>query len=490
MIGSGFGGAIAAYRLGTAGFTTTVLERGRRWPITAAGDTFCTSTNPDGRAAWFSDSPVLSPLQAGTRIPRYAGLLEAIHGNGLVTQYAAAVGGGSVAFGGFLGTPRRRDFEAAFPKELDYNELVSVYYARALKNLRGSRLPDDILAHPSYIGCQSWLRDVADAGYEPHFFDFCIDWDIVRAELAGERVPSVSIAELNLGVNSGAKNSVDGNYLAWAEQTGNVTVRPLHEVTEIRESGEGFTVAVREIDEFGATLSTKQLSADYLFMAAGSYHTPALLVEAKAKGQLRNLNEHVGQGYGTNGDFLATRVNTRRPYGRTNGGPGVALIYDDTHPGGSVSMAWQAVPPVGGIDLSNLTTHLVLMDPHHRGSIDYNRDLGRAELNYRFGEDNEADLRAKWMVGKFKQLADDRNGFAANGIPAWPREAGFGSYSAYHGLGGMVLGKACDLDGTVRGYRNLFVVDGSLLPGTAGLVNPALTVAAFAERCMDKFLAR
>jgi cholesterol oxidase len=46
------------------------------------------------------------------------------------------------------------------------------------------------------------------------------------------------------------------------------------------------------------------------------------------------------------------------------------------------------------------------------------------------------------------------------------------------------MGDACDHLGQLYGYRNLFVVDGSLLPGSAAAVNPALTVAANAERVM------
>jgi cholesterol oxidase len=39
------------------------------------------------------------------------------------------------------------------------------------------------------------------------------------------------------------------------------------------------------------------------------------------------------------------------------------------------------------------------------------------------------------------------------------------------------------------GYKNLYVIDGSLLPGSTGNVNPALTIAAIAERSMDRFIA-
>lgn len=93
------------------------------------------------------------------------------------------------------------------------------------------------------------------------------------------------------------------------------------------------------------------------------------------------------------------------------------------------------------------------------------------------------------FAGRFHDRADVAHGFPVNGIPVYPRLAGFGSSSTFHGLGGMVMGRACSHEGRVVGYDNMYVVDGSLIPGSTALVNPSLTITAIAERCMDHFLA-
>ncbi|AQA24893.1 NAD(P)-binding Rossmann-like domain protein [Rhodococcus sp. MTM3W5.2] len=135
MVGSGFGGAVAALRLGQAGVRTTVLERGRRWPVDPDGTTFCTINEPDGRSAWFADHPPINQLTRLQSIARYPGLIDRVYGNGIDAIYGVGVGGGSLAFGAFTPQPRRKDFATVFPAQIDYDELDRTYYPRAKKML-------------------------------------------------------------------------------------------------------------------------------------------------------------------------------------------------------------------------------------------------------------------------------------------------------------------------------------------------------------------
>lgn len=63
----------------------------------------------------------------------------------------------------------------------------------------------------------------------------------------------------------------------------------------------------------------------------------------------------------------------------------------------------------------------------------------------------------------------------------------FESRFTYHPLGGLVLGKATDLYGRVKGYRNLYVTVGSLIPGSTGSTR-SRAITALAERNVERVL--
>ena len=55
----------------------------------------------------------------------------------------------------------------------------------------------------------------------------------------------------------------------------------------------------------------------------------------------------------------------------------------------------------------------------------------------------------------------------------------------YHPLGGCLLGRATDEYGRVKGHKNLYVTDGSLIGGSVG-ANPFVTITALAERNLSR----
>jgi cholesterol oxidase len=63
-----------------------------------------------------------------------------------------------------------------------------------------------------------------------------------------------------------------------------------------------------------------------------------------------------------------------------------------------------------------------------------------------------------------------------------------------HPLGGCPMGRSekegvVDSHGEVFGYPNLFVLDGSMMPGPVG-PNPSLTIAALSDRAADHVIGR
>jgi cholesterol oxidase len=235
VIGSGFGGAVASLRLGEAGIETIVLERGRRWPITAAGNTFTTKENPDGRSTWLSNETNLIPPFQNFPIDVFTGLLDrkiAVD-SGLFAYSGAGVGGGSLVYGGITIQPSEELFFQSLPRTLDYQVLSQTYYPRVRRMLNATPIPDDILATPAYLSSRLLAEQATKAGLTVTRPDIAIDWNVVREEIAGKKVASVIAGEIYYGTNSGAKNSLDHNYLRLAEETGYVEIKPLHMVTSI-----------------------------------------------------------------------------------------------------------------------------------------------------------------------------------------------------------------------------------------------------------------
>jgi cholesterol oxidase len=484
VIGSGFGGAVAAYHLGRHKIDTLVLERGRRWDVKPGKPgPFATSKQTDGRALWLSETDLLVTDGPKDPLNRYPGLVERYNEDGIIVWASSGVGGGSLVYNTVLLQPSKENFAKVFPASVNYDEMNREYYPRVTEMLDAGPIPDDILSSPSYLGARVFLDYAARAGLPTQRINTATNWHTVRKELQGKLEASATAGEIWYGGNSGYKNSLDKNYLLKAQQSGHVQISPLSNVTEIREVGKGYQISVDRLDESGAVVSRHSISCDYLFMGAGSMGSTSLLVKAKHKGTLPKLSDDIGKYWGNNGDTFGS-FRTGSPAGSQSGGPAhiVGLDYQDNPYGPQTVIAF---PQANNTEDSLIFLGMAL--PEETGYWEYSDQLNRAILHWPSLNSSDAIQRLeKRMEYTLTRLANQVS-------PASARQAAVDSIkvsvgATAHPCGGAVMDRACDTYGRVKGYKGLYVVDGALVPRGTAAANPALTIGALAERCMDNII--
>jgi cholesterol oxidase len=479
VIGSGFGGAISALRLAEAGEEVTVLERGFKWPISDWRKTFSDDVLPDGRAFWFKNNvTMLTGLPA--YMAQFGGVMDATEYENMTVWRGACVGGGSIIFTGVMIQPEQRYFDELFDGSVSYSEMDSIYYPRVKQMLNLSTMPDDIYQSSPFGHSRAWDKHVAKAGYTSNQIDSIFNWSVIRDELSGNVRKSATVGMTNHGNSNGAKFDLNQNYLKYAEATGLAKVYPGQEVESINWENGLYRVEVSSKSVTGELLERYTISCERLFMAAGSVGTSELLVKAREQGGLPELNEHVGQGWGTNGDAIVVRSFAAMA-GLTQGTPSASKIHDDNVNMPVTFENWYA--PGVPINVGIIGSLGMAYDRKNRGEFRWNPASGRTDLQW--ASDGNAEAHASIAE------VNDRIAKASNTITgAWPFvDSVNGMNWTAHPLGGAVLGKATDEYGRVKGYQGLYVMDGAAIPGSTGSVNPSLTISALAERNIENIIA-
>jgi len=476
VIGSGFGASITALRLSQSGTQVAVLERGSRWPSDPWRDIFATDTIPDGRGFWHR-TIFTGVNKISMQIDPFGGVLDVSSYPGIDVWRGACVGGGSVVFTGVMIEPEQRFFDHVFRGVVDYREMHEVYYPKVRKTLRLSPMPNDIYDSFAFTHSRAWDEQVRAAGYTPQRIDSTWNWNVIRDELAGRSLLSATVGCSNLGNSNGAKFDLNQNYLRYAEDTGCAQIYPGHRVDTIaKEPGASgrYTVTVTKLAPTGEVLGTRTLTCDKLFLAAGSVGTSELLVRARATGALPNLNEHIGEGWGGNGDVALARPASSLDVG-TQGTPSASRILDEA--GAPLSLENWFIPGTTPFDVGILASLGIVLDDT-RGRFVYNPTDGSVDL--RWPPNGAADYLAQAREVNNKATCH----CPSVAQPALEADASFTS----HPLGGAVIGRATDPYGRVCGYRGLYVMDGAAVPGSTGTVNPSLTISALAERNIEEII--
>jgi cholesterol oxidase len=510
VVGSGFGGGIAACRLAEAGRSVCLLERGRRF---ARED--------------FIDRPEHAPELLWHERANPGGMFDVRLLRDVVVITAAGVGGGSLVYASVQLRAPADVFTADWPAAVT-REALDPWYDKTEEALEPRTTPDD----PPLNKVRAFAAAGARAGKEAVRLPIAVHFGADRAHpFSGVAQQGCqNLGRCDIGCPVHAKNTVDITYVARAEQHG-AEVRPLHLVTGIQppaNAGGAWRLTYKNLGDG----PDGTLEARTVVLAAGTLGTPRLLLTNQRR--LPNLSPALGTRFSGNGDALGMAFDPQAPDARdaqNDVGPVMtsALDYtDDRH----LILADGGLPPgfEGILDVArginvirgwrrllvravDALVHLGLSDrslrpravalrarPSNANSLIFlmiGRDAadGRMRLtpllrrfDIRWDKSGSAALFAD-----LKRTANEVAA-AAEATPFYALEGGpLSKFTTVHPLGGCPMADdpahgVVDDVGRVHGYPGLYILDGSIVPTALG-VNPSKTIAALAERGVAQLIA-
>jgi len=514
VVGSGFGGSVAALRLTEKGYRVGVLEAGARFEDQDFADTS------------FDVSRYLFAPQVGCYgIQRIDSLKDCLILSG------AGVGGGSLVYANTLYEPLDAFYQDPQWRDItDWKAELAPFYDQAKRMLGVVENPlrtpaDDVMekvAHDMGVGETFHPTPVGVFfGGPDHPQGTRVD-DPYFGGAGPDRNTCLGCGECMTGCRHNAKNTLVKNYLYLAEQRGAV-VHPLTTVEGVRpREGGGYEVAVRYTKaKVRRSAVRRTLTAEQVVFAASALGTQRLLHRMRDEGHLPELSARIGHLSRTNSESILGAI---APDTTVDYSQGVAITSsfhpdDETHiepvrygKGSNAMSLLQTVLTDGDGPLPRWRTWLQEMW-REKGSV---RDL--YDLRH-WSErtvialvmqtvDNSITTFSKRSRLTRRWYLSSRQGHGTPN-PTWIPVANtavrmmaqviggkpggsigepFNRPLTAHFIGGCTIGES-DGTGVIDPYQRVFhypglhVADGSAISANLG-VNPSLTITAQAERAM------
>lgn len=500
VIGSGFGGAIAAYHLAAGGARVVVLERG----------------------PWLTAQDFDHDFLLGTS---YTRIFDFVVGDGMSILSGNCVGGGSVVYfatmpraPGFVferqGSIGRRMWPAAISRQT-----LDPWYDRVSESLPITQQSWDQIPYAGGL----WAAACAHAGRTANPAPSAVDVSLCT-----------NCNWMMAGCKVDAKRSLLLNYLPGALAHG-AQIRPMHEVQRLsRNADGGYRVHYRIVDDedYRVLHDSGTIDARIVVLAAGTGATPVIL--RRSEPDLGPMPHAVGRYFSGNGERLNTAVFDEdrvrdvlklvRPDGSAYGayqigrGPTVASWdrLDASLPEYErFSLEQLYFPPGLGTILAQVPdadapawfgvrkkemlsrwpswlTVFTMSEDDNEGVFGPPPATGNAtRLSQQMLGDGPLRYRPTANTQRGWDLSDaevkdilERDGLAR--VRPWTNDL-IGAYTV-HPLSSCRIGddpqtSALNDGHELRNHPGIFVTDGSAVPG-ALTVNPALTISALAERAV------
>jgi len=520
VIGSGFGGSVAAHRLTEKGYQVAVMEMGRRW-----GPEDFPSTN------WSLWRWIWRP---GLAMRGFFNLEFFRH---VVIAHGCAVGGGSVTYGSTLMVPKDSIWgNGSWAGLAPWKTEMPPHYATASRMLGVTE--NRVLGPADHL-----LKRVADAtGVGDTYYRTRVGiYQAPEGEAGGrtnpdpyfggdgpERTTCIACGGCMMGCRYNAKNSLDKNYLYFAEKHGARVFAETKVVDVVPLNGkldgsDGYEVRTVKSTPWLAK-EPRRFTCRGVVFAASALGTMDLLFRLKEKGSLPMISDQLGNRVRTNAESM---IGVRVPGTREDLSKGVAIgsgIYLDqyTHieamryPEGSDALAFLCTLLTNG---RPGWTRILLLVRNFLGAM-LRHPVRTVRCLHPFGWTRESllllcmqtldgyiDMRLgrvwfwpfrKSLVSRGRRIptyipqANDFASKAAELIGGTPMsmvtEILFDIPCTAHILGGCAMAASpaqgvVDYRHRVFGYKNMYVCDGSVIAANLG-VNPSLTICALSERAM------
>lgn len=512
IIGSGFGGSVCAMRLAQKGYRVAVLESGKRWNASDFPET-----------NWNFRKYFWIPLLRCFGIQRIT-LLK-----GVMVLHGSGVGGGSLVYANTLMKPPSEIFRhGSWPKGCDWENELDPYFEVARRMLGvttntammegedllqkiGHRMGVDSTFHAAEVGVYFGQPGVTVA--DPYF-----------SGAGPDRAGCILCGACMIGCRHNSKNTLDRNYLYFAEKWG-AKIFAETSATRILPERNGFTIET-EASTSWFRKSGPVFHSGKIILAAGVLGSVEILLKNRDRFRtMPAISPRLGDHVRTNGESLlgATSFEAHRDLSR-----GIAIgaairpdsetrIENVRYPAGSGAMKLLGVPLTN--EGSRITRPLKLIFNIFRRFPQFVRlwlvkDWARSSLillvmqsvdrqmRLRLGRSLLSGYKTKLQrttgdapLPSYLPVAQTANKILAEEIKGEPQnivsEVLLGTPATAHILGGCCMGDSAqegviDRNHELFGYPGFYVCDGSVIPSNLS-VNPSLTITALAERFCGQF---